>query len=417
MKKRLISSLLSAFALAAFAGGAVAQDEAEGGDYYVTGTNPDGSEYVGGLEILQLGRETLQVTWQLSTPAYGVGLLNGNVFGVVVGGSECALSVYTESEDGLEGRWTSTTMVDAFSETATRIGDVTNGIGYEVEGESADGSTYEGTMIVKGDGGYVFTVEQVVGDVTYQGSGLLAGNVFAVAFGTGCTLATYIVEEGSVLSGAWVAVGGTEVGTETAQPIDISGTHNVEGTNPDKSPYGGTVDITADNQVHRYDWTTGETTSSGVGIMRGSSVAASFGGDNCYVASYFQNSTDMSLSGLWAGVESDLVGSERAVISEATSDDAFAGVYDILRWDIGDVAGTPTEGTLEIIPHDEVYELIWTFDDTETQGVGVFSNGILVAGFGGDNCGVAGYFVYPNELRGAWAVYGVDTVGTEILTR
>jgi len=80
-----------------------ATDDPLVGTYQVTGTNPDGSSYLGTLTVEAYG-ETYSLVWEVgNTVTTGVGLREGNVLS---GGWDCGVVTYRIQEDGrLEGVW------------------------------------------------------------------------------------------------------------------------------------------------------------------------------------------------------------------------------------------------------------------------------------------------------------------------
>lgn len=81
------------------------RDEGSGlaGDYDVSGKNPNGSGYKGGLTITPRAGG-YQFAW--SNKASGFGIRQGNVVSVGIGGSRCAFVAYEVKPDGiLDGVW------------------------------------------------------------------------------------------------------------------------------------------------------------------------------------------------------------------------------------------------------------------------------------------------------------------------
>jgi hypothetical protein len=407
--------------LAVFGSAARAQGQAEGGDYIISGTQLDGDTYAGGLEILQYSEEEyFTLSWQLAEPAYGQGILNGSVLSAVWGeGCELLAYTYDEADGSLTGQWVDTATGSLNPENAevVEIGE-TSGT-WSIAGETSDGGTYEGTMtIIPSDDQQSAEVIQQIGDSEFTGIALEDENVFTVAMGEDCGVANYILEDNGDLTGRWTLTGETAVGTENATPTVIDGSHSLTGTNPDGSTYTGTLDVTADNQVHTFAYDIDGITE-GVGILRGNTVAVGFGGDQCSVTSYFVY-PDGSLAGLWALVGDTSTGTENAFRTDeiAFSDGALIpdiqGEYEISGTDL---EGNTYSGTLTITPQGDVYQLTWTFDDGTAEGVGVLLGNTLMVGFGGEGCAVNAYSVSPDAMDGLWAVYGRDSLGTETATR
>lgn len=403
---------------------AFAQDNVEGGDYYVTGELPDGSTYSGGLEILQYAEEGYYtLSYQLGTPVYGQGILQGNVLSSTFG-ENCGLASYLiDANTNLSGWWTDVTTGTVNPETATLVSDANSMATFEISGTNASGGDYAGTMtLTQNAGGATATVVQTVGDGTFTGTGIVQNGVLSVAFGEGCGVGSYAVQDNGDLVGGWALVGDTTVVTESATPINIIGAHNITGTNPDGSAYTGTLDVAADNQVHTFNYDINGA-FPGVGILRGNTVAVGFGGETCSVASYFVRPNG-ALVGLWALVGSNETGSEIAVrtddlsFAEGKNIPSVVGTYTTTGTNGSGADATTYTADLEIIQQGNVYQFIWTFaDGTSTEGVGVLSNNTLMVGYGGETCAVNAYTVTPESMDGVWGTYGNNTLGTESATR
>lgn len=401
----------------------LAQGEAEGGDYYVAGATQNGSEYSGGLEILQYAEEEYYtLSWQFAEPIYGQGVLNGSVLSGSFG-TGCTLTSYTVDDNfNLDGVWVSTEDGTLNPETATMVEDNGNVAVFDVEGLNADGSLYTGTMTftISSDGTTADVVQEIAGSI-FTGVAIVQEDVISLVLGDdGCGVSSYVVQDDGSLEGVWAQVGQDGLGTETASPISIDGEHAVSGTNPDGTTYTGTVEIDANNQVHTFNYNLGDATPA-VGILRGSTVSVGFGAEECSVASYFIRA-DGTLVGLWSVVGEDNTGSE---VATRTDDITFQegallpdveGSYSVFGSLPGD-AEASYDGTLEIIAHDDVYEFLWTFDNGSTsEGVGVQIGNTLMVGYGGESCAVNAYQVSPDALNGVWAVYGSEEIGTETIS-
>jgi hypothetical protein len=96
----------------------------------------------------------------------------------------------------------------------------------------------------------------------------------------------------------------------------------------------------------------------------------------------------------------------------------IAGKYNIVGTNPD---GGSYKGTLEIIPHGDVYQFRWDAG-TQYDGVGV-ANGNVVAvafanGANGKGCGVVDYEIAGDgTLDGRWGYWGVDAAGSEKATR
>lgn len=393
------------------------KEQAEGGDYYVTGAELDGREYTGGMEILENGDAYL-VSYQLGTQLYGAGIALNGVFAVASGGSQCVVGAYERTDDGFTGQWTGLGMTTLQAERAVVMSSQDNILDMALNGANADGSTYEGSMTITTTSDMTVNVEQNYNGETYRGTGIVVNDVFAIAFGDEtCSVAAYEVQEDGSLIGNWTLVGETRAANESAVPVSIVGQHDVTGTNQDGSQYTGTLDVSADNQVHNFSWIVGGNTLEGVGILRGNIVTAAFGGDQCAVMSYFILPNG-GLSGQWAFVGTDTTGTEMATLPEGKpAPEDLTGAYMVTG-----VNPDTTEysGTLDIATNadGETLGLMWVFGSNDpVRGVGIRQGNMLLAGYGPEGCGMNVFAVSPDGMTGPFAQLGVRGTGSETAMR
>lgn len=81
----------------------------------------------------------------------------------------------------------------------------------------------------------------------------------------------------------------------------------------------------------------------------------------------------------------------------------------------------PYRGTLEIIPHGDVYQFRWNAG-SQYDGVGVVNGSVVAVAFApganGKGCGVIDYLIRNDgSLAGRWGYWGVDEAGNEDATR
>lgn len=433
MKRSLTFMLFFAFTFV-FANAALAGQEtrpdgetpagtAEGGDYFVTGTGMDGSQYTGGMELIRYGGDVYTLSWSFANPMYGVGILFGNVISAAYGGPQCSLTAYVIEQGGnLTGGWANYGQTTVNSEIGTLQQATDTGSSYTLSGVNPDGAKYTGTMTITftGDTGQV---EQVIGNSNYKGVAIIQGSVLAITLGDqNCGVISYVIQEDGSLSGIWSTNGSNKTSVESAFPINIAGAHNITGANPDGSQYKGTVDVQANNQVHTFNYNIGGA-SLGTGIMRGNKVAVGFGGENCSVSSYFVQ-PDGSLAGLWTVVGQNVVGTEFATrttpasLAEGATIPNVDGSFTIVGTNPGDTSGQTYQGTLDIIPRGSAFQLSWAFSNNSTsEGVGILLGNVLAVGFGGEGCGINAYSITPEAMEGVWGIYGSDTLGTESVIR
>ena len=94
------------------------------GSYDVTGTNPDGSQYIGTLELEQIGLLSFRLRWTIGPDVIeGVGMVSGLSFATAFslgGGSSPSMGIYELRPNGqLVGQWTTIGAFAAGQETAT----------------------------------------------------------------------------------------------------------------------------------------------------------------------------------------------------------------------------------------------------------------------------------------------------------
>ncbi len=194
--------------------------------------------------------------------------------------------------------------------------------------------------------------------------------------------------------------------------IDIAGTYNILGANPDTSEYGCMLDVTPDGDVYQWYWSAcGE--FDGVGLSRDNVVAVAWGGDECRAATY-RIQEDGALSGRWANMGQNTLGAEQATPTDVAEGD-IAGTFDVsgVKPD-----GSEYEGKLTITASGgDVYQLAGDAGGEELSGVGIREDDILSVAYGGENCSVLSYLVHDDgTLNARWAYVGYADLGTEKVT-
>jgi hypothetical protein len=96
----------------------------------------------------------------------------------------------------------------------------------------------------------------------------------------------------------------------------------------------------------------------------------------------------------------------------------IAGSYNITGTN---PTGTSYKGTLQIIPHGDVYQFRWNAGG-QYDGVGVENENVVAVSFtngaDGKGCGVVDYVIQNDgALVGKWGYWGLDAGGTENATR
>jgi Caspase domain len=179
------------------------------GVYRVAGTNPNGGKYHGMVALTQ-DKDQFDFTWWIAKDVFrGSGHFAGKM--LVVNWSDKTPVIYTFGEEGeLDGEWADGSATETLELVANAApGDIALSEGsYKVEGKNADGSAYEGTVEIERQGkGYHLSWE--VGSSSYEGNGLLAGNLLTVEWGSPTPVVYALGTDGS-LTGLWDAGKGEE---------------------------------------------------------------------------------------------------------------------------------------------------------------------------------------------------------------
>jgi len=187
------------------------------GRYVVVGTNPDGGQYNGGLEIIARS-SVYQFRWNAGAQYDGVGVKNGSIVAVAFAngndGTGCGVVDYTVLNDGtLEGIWGYWGTSAGGTERARHI----SGRGLEGEyaatGTNPDGKRYQVNISVAAAGsGYKFAWSN-----NSEGFGIRRGNNVAVGLGgERCGFVAYEIKPDGSLDGVWGGYGSQLTGTERA---------------------------------------------------------------------------------------------------------------------------------------------------------------------------------------------------------
>ncbi len=98
-----------------------------------------------------------------------------------------------------------------------------------------------------------------------------------------------------------------------AQAQIVGGQYRVQGTNPDGSAYAGTATIApSSNTTCRMIWRTG-TTSAGICMMAGKSLAASYSLSGKIGLVLYEMQPDGSLKGVWTVADQPGAGTETLI--------------------------------------------------------------------------------------------------------
>jgi hypothetical protein len=187
------------------------------GKYNITGSNPDGGQYKGTLEVITRG-DVYQFRWNAGTQYDGVGIQNGDIIAVAFAngpdGKGCGVVDYDIGSDGsLTGKWGYWGVNDAGTESATR----TSGSGlvaeYDATGRNPDGKQYHAHLTVEPAGNlFHFSWSN-----NTDGVGIKRGNNVAVGIGgQRCGFVVYQARSDGSLDGLWGGGGSDKTGTEKA---------------------------------------------------------------------------------------------------------------------------------------------------------------------------------------------------------
>lgn len=193
-----------------------------GGDYAVTGTNPNGTNYNGNLTVTKRD-EVYQFSWTSGDREYdGVGVRTDNTVAVSftqgADGKGCGVVLYKVGADGsLDGRSGYWGVNTSETEKAVR----TSGGGlrgtYDVTGKNPNGADYKGKLAVNKQGAG-FSFQWDIGGTPFTGFGIQSGDKAAVGFGgQQCGFVSYEINADGSLEGKWGGQGSTVTGTEVAR--------------------------------------------------------------------------------------------------------------------------------------------------------------------------------------------------------
>lgn len=188
-------------------------------------------------------------------------------------------------------------------------------------------------------------------------------------------------------------------GAALANP-PFPGSYDVTGKNPDGSSYKGTLQIEVGSKdTYRLTWRTPGAVP-GIGISDGRLLVAGYGSPNCGVAAYSVKD-DGSLVGDWA--QGSLAGSERA----KPTGDASADMLGDYVVEGTNPDGSSYKGAL-LVSQDRGGPVLTWRTGNDAQGVGMKVGRLLVAGYGGRECGVVAYaFDEDGVLKGLWRSPGM----------
>jgi hypothetical protein len=187
------------------------------GKYNIVGSNPNGGNYKGTLDVIAHG-DVYQFRWNAGTQYDGVGIQNENVVAVAyangTNGKGCGVVDYDIRDNGaLEGKWGYWGVDEAGSESATRTSGSALEGEYDATGKNPDGKQYQAKLTVEPAG----NLYRFVWSNNTEGVGIKRGNNVAVGIGgSRCGFVVYQVQSDGSLDGVWGGGGSDKTGTEKA---------------------------------------------------------------------------------------------------------------------------------------------------------------------------------------------------------
>ena len=193
-----------------------------GGNYAVTGSNPNGTGYSGNLTVTKRD-DVYQFSWKSGDREYdGVGVRTDDTVAVSftegADGQGCGVVLYKIGADGsLDGRSGYWGVNSSESEKAVRRSGTDLAGLYDVTGKNPGGADYKGKLAVNKQGaGYSFQWD--IGGTQFNGFGIQTGDKASIGFGgQQCGFVSYEIKPDGTLEGKWGGQGSTVVGTEVAR--------------------------------------------------------------------------------------------------------------------------------------------------------------------------------------------------------
>lgn len=187
------------------------------GNYSVVGSNPNGGQYKGTLEVITRG-DVYQFRWNAGTQYDGIGVQIGKIVAVAFAngsdGKGCGVVDYDVKGDGsLDGKWGYWGVNEAGTETASRTSGSSLEGEYDASGKNPDGKQYKAKLTVEPAG----NLYHFVWSNNTDGIGIKRGSNVAVGIGgSRCGFVMYEVQSDGTLDGMWGGGGSDKTGTERA---------------------------------------------------------------------------------------------------------------------------------------------------------------------------------------------------------
>ena len=192
-------------------------------------------------------------------------------------------------------------------------------------------------------------------------------------------------------------------------PKGLSGLYNVTGTNPDGSPYEGTLNITPQDSAYRLYWEAGNS-FEGMGLLNDDVFSVGWGSPTCTIIAY-RKLADGTLDGEWVVVGQQGIGTEVAVPRDVPAGDIL-GTYDVTGTNPG--GGQPYAGELVVTGDNNTYRFTWNAGGF-FEGQGIMTGNVVSVGWGPQQrCSTVSYTIAADgSLSGIWGIFEQPGLGTE----
>lgn len=198
--------------------------------------------------------------------------------------------------------------------------------------------------------------------------------------------------------------------------------YNISGTDTNGSVYTGTLAIkpstgkTALAPAYELDWTIGNSTIRGLGVLHDGVLSVAYGTDGCNLFAILSQNQGV-FAAVWANIADQQFGTEQVITSTAGETGPFQQT--------ANVKGTNPNGSTYtgMVTMSETGILSnWTWKTMNNPyGIGILEPSTLTVAVAyqyknTDECGVVSYMVEqgPGTLVGIWARVGSTGIGSEV---
>jgi len=204
--------------------------------------------------------------------------------------------------------------------------------------------------------------------------------------------------------------------------VDLTGLYNVKGTNPDNSPYEGTLQISKNGDVYEGVWQTGNLTYDGTAIREGNYLVFAFADAErtWFGVCLYQIEKSGALNGIWASYSVDGIGTEIACKTGVTPptvkftlQPSVNPLENAYNFEGTNTDGSKYSGTVSLQKGASYYDITWKdTQGNEFVGIGIPHKDIFAAVTAETqppNFGVCVYkSVAPGKLEGVWTANAGD---------